>query len=588
MQAISDGFYGAWLPNGPGIDVSALRVPTLVASLWCARDRLQALGKPVPPEVNKALAQAASWWTPDEGWSVDTVDARPLVAMVEEHLPTLLLAPCPGGGGGGGGGTHTPLCAALPRSLPGGQPASCAHFRLVHQGLFDLLWHGCAVGPEEEDAPPPGNIIELDLKTGTYEWAAFTGAKCCEAKKGCCEARPAPRLNRCRYHQILVNARKRKSDRRRRQKGAAPPPSPPPTSIGGGLDWTGATGVDGLAAALWAEWAASKESGLAPPRRGGGHRPHKWLRTWFQQELPCQGPPLPEGAEQLTRVYWERAALLVAVEQGGVPGWVDGLHAVCVNQAGKQPREPCSTGVNGRVVDDDDDDDDDEWAASSDATGPVVDPHTMPYAQWGSTLMERWLRRYQRWDTLDADPVLERVTSVRKRDWHYLCVWAPPSTSEGPPALSNRPTCETWHSGTRLRSNPRYAAAVDAYRADLGKRALVSREAFLKRMAAAGHTDVIDMLRKEVGICFYDLGIARLADGPKPTSCWPLAARVEETERYARVQCLIREWKRIERRAHLPDVEGDDNGSEDGHDAVCSYGRMFAKPCPASLRAASE
>ena len=53
----------------------------------------------------------------------------------------------------------------------------------------------------------------------------------------------------------------------------------------------------------------------------------------------------------------------------------------------------------------------------------------------------------------------------------------------------------------------------------------------------------------------YDLGIARLADGPKPTSCWPLAARAEETERYARAQCLIREWKRIERRAHLPDVE---------------------------------
>jgi hypothetical protein len=34
-------------------------------------------------------------------------------------------------------------------------------------------------------------------------------------------------------------------------------------------------------------------------------------------------------------------------------------------------------------------------------------------------------------------------------------------------------------------------------------------------MAAAGLTDVIDMLRKEVVICFYDLGIAKLADGPK-------------------------------------------------------------------------
>ncbi len=105
MQALCDGFSGAWRPNGlDGIDASALRVPCL----WCARDRLQAFEKPVPPE-----------------------------------------------------------------------------------------------------------------------WAAFTGAKCCRAINGC-EGRPAPRLNRCRYHQILVNARKRKSDRRRRQKGAAPPSSPTP------------------------------------------------------------------------------------------------------------------------------------------------------------------------------------------------------------------------------------------------------------------------------------------------------------------------------------------------------------------------
>lgn len=197
----------------------------------------------------------------------------------------------------------------------------------------------------------------------------------------------------------------------------------------------------------------------------------------------------------------------------------------------------------------------------SDAHGTVVDPHNVVYARWDQTLLDRWFRRSTRWSTLDADPVLAAIVGRR---WmmgnhaRYLCAWARPetgvngrrlvrapartaATTSTPPSPASgdivgakedaaevRPAASaedggdqmtTWHTAVILCQNARYDAIVKAYDARLRARALEAVDVFLARMEAAGHGELIEMLRVEARIALYRLGILnKRTDGPPPQS----------------------------------------------------------------------
>jgi hypothetical protein len=212
----------------------------------------------------------------------------------------------------------------------------------------------------------------------------------------------------------------------------------------------------------------------------------------------------------------------------------------------------------------------------------VTNPHSIVYAQWDQGLLDRWFRRSTRWDTFADDPALDAIAKrrwVMGNHARYLCAWALPNVGVNARRIVRAQTCRTlrdvpgaprlqlphghestvegrkygdekscaivetrnaladaatatppsshltekrmsWHAAVTLCQNPRYAAAVAAYEASLRARAFDALEIFLERMKSAGHgDDVIDMLRVEVRIALYGLGILdKRTDGPPPKS----------------------------------------------------------------------
>lgn len=192
-------------------------------------------------------------------------------------------------------------------------------------------------------------------------------------------------------------------------------------------------------------------------------------------------------------------------------------------------------------------------AFTSDSRGTVQDIHTVPYAQWTHQLLERWLRRKGRFDSLENDPVLERIMGRRSRGSQtcYLCRWkrpavdaeprrmvrarrapqppppipcgslVPESASEVGPLSESAParqmadkhindgatqgqgpstgtaavsrasggSCDTWHSDVLLVQSKYMCPIVDRYNEDLFKRARTAANTFISRVRASGQYD---------------------------------------------------------------------------------------------------
>ncbi|WBR14384.1 hypothetical protein pkur_cds_209 [Pandoravirus kuranda] len=182
------------------------------------------------------------------------------------------------------------------------------------------------------------------------------------------------------------------------------------------------------------------------------------------------------------------------------------------------------------------DPDDKDLAAAffSDTKGHVSDPRNVSYAMWDQPLLDRWFRRSARSSSHDDDPKIDAIVGRRwafGTHMRYLCAWARPDTGVNARRLvraaSQNRGCSwnnidiptTWHAAAVLCTNPRYAAQVKAYDDALRACALSAVEAFLTRMEAAGHADILHALAVEARIALYGLGVlTRDRDGPPPQS----------------------------------------------------------------------